>query len=262
MNNRGDRMKRDKLKIIIVYILMFVILCLVGYLIYFSINLNKDSKEKIEDSSNKQTEETVEISENCTFNISLSQLSSLENNPNALSLCVGYNKLILDGVILSGNPQDIYLNYYNGTLAEPSDILGVYLNNKKIITGASYDTKVVAGVFDNLLFIKTISLEGNNVRVFNEDGRKIYDLETALGKAKIQDPVLTELAKTDQTIGTIVNIKNITSGGFSFTNGSFTFNTDTMGQCSAGQLYRGSTYKVTYADETFNPPAFVSYINC
>ena len=97
----------------------------------------------------------------------------LENNPNALSLCVGYNKLILDGVILSGNPQDIYLNYYNGTLAEPSDILGVYLNNKKIITGASYDTKVVAGVFDNLLFIKTISLEGNNVRVFNEDGRKI-----------------------------------------------------------------------------------------
>ena len=44
MNNRGGRMKRDKAKIIIVYILMFIILCLVGYLIYFAINLNKDTK--------------------------------------------------------------------------------------------------------------------------------------------------------------------------------------------------------------------------
>lgn len=261
MNNRGGRMKRDKAKIIIVYILMFIILCLVGYLIYFAINLNKDTKEDKKDTPTK-TEEKTEISDSCIFNISLGELASLEGNSGSLSLCAGYNKLTLDNIVLDGKTQNVYLNYYNGTLAEQDNILGVYINDKKVVVGASYDTKNVVGVFDNLLFIKTISPEGSNVRVFNSNGRKVYDLESALSKAKIQDPVFTELAKTDTTIGKVVNTKNINSGSFAFTNGVFTFNTDTMAGCNPGQVYKGSTYKVTYTGETFSNPTFVSYINC
>lgn len=261
MNNRGGRMKRDKIKIIIIYILMFVIFALVGYLIYFIVNTNKET-EKTETKQQIQKTDETSISDSCTFSVTLNELDSLEQNRSAISMCEGYNKLVVNNITLNSQPQDVYLIYYNGTQSKNNNKLGLYINNKQVTNGASYDIINVLGVSDNLLFVKTLRQEGSFLRIFNAQGQKVYDLETALAKAKVEDPALIEIAKTDQTISTIINTKNINPNSFNFTSGTFTFNVEAKQECTQGQIYKGSTYKVTYNGETFENPTFVSYINC
>ena len=106
-------MKGEKVRIIIIYFLVLVIIGLIGYLIYFIYDQNKPNKPK--EIEIEETNENSEITDACTFDITLKEFNELAGDT-ALELCKGYNKLNISDVIIGENPIDIYAVYYNGKI--------------------------------------------------------------------------------------------------------------------------------------------------
>lgn len=246
-------MKKGKARVVIIYLLFLILIGLISYLVYFINNFEK----AVEEPKTKQPVVTNnEIEDKCTFDITLEQYNTLSSNPSSLALCQGNNKLNISNVTLNNELVSIYSIYYNGTINIEDDSLGLYLNGNQIIAS----NKNIINIINNLLVIKSTK-ETTNILAFNNIGDNIYNLENALTNTEIDDPVLTELNKTNQTINTKVSLENIDPNSYNFNQTDFTFNT-TTNQCMEGQKFKGSTYKVTLSEGNFTNPTFVGNINC
>ena len=249
-------MKRGKIKVVIIYLLVLVLICLVSYLIYFINNTKQEPTQKPQEESQTIIEEVDEVPDKCIFDVTLEQFNTLSSNPSSIALCEGKNKINISDVTLNNETADIYSYYYNGETTEIDNTIGIYLNDLKIVSG----NKNTIGVFNNLVFIKNTT-KYTNVLVFDNNAQNIYNLENVLTQTPIEDPVFTEMNKTNQNINTKVSLENIDSNSFNFQQTEFTFNT-TLGTCVEGQMFKGSTYKVTFNEGTFTNPTFVQNVNC
>ena len=238
-------MKGEKIRIIIIYFLFLVIVGLVGYLIYFVIDENKTEKPIKEKEPPKQQEE---ITEACTFDITVAEFNDFDNTP--LELCQGNNKINISDIVLKDNAIDIYA-IYNKDSKTTSINPGLYMNDNQIIKSISKSDKNIITVSDNLLFIKKDSKKESNLVVFNENGENIYDLAIELVKNKVEDPIFAEIAKTNSEVNPQISIENIDPNSYTFTSGAFTFKTIIK---INGEEQNGSTYTVTYNEEKFNTP--------
>lgn len=255
MNNRGGRMKGDKVKVVIIYILILVIIALVAYLMY--IVLSSNDEEKL-DTENKEPVQTDELADECKFGVTLAEYNDIINNPSGTSLCNGDNELTITDIVVNGQGQNLKVRFYNG---ESTSKGGVYLNDRKVVTGASLNVKNGIGVFDNKLFIFTNEPDDLNVYAYNENGVQLYDLKSALSEAQITDPALSALAQNNTNISTIVNSTNIDGNSMNFGANEFSFSTTSGMECVSGS-YSGSRYRVTFSGDVFNAPEFVTTIMC
>jgi len=244
-------MKGQKIRVIIIYILVMVIILLVGYLIVnFFMNNKEVTKEKPHD--------TEDIMSQCIFTITRNDYVSIIGG-NTSNICGGLNKFIINDIILDGTPLDVEVRYYNGTTNDNDS--GMYINGKRIIKGASNSVKNNIGIFDNKLFIFSNDNKKPNVVVYDKNGNKVYDLETALSKTNISDPAFVELAKTNNNLDVTVKNSSINSSSFTFGPTEFVFSTAAKGECTPGTNI-GSTYKVAFSGDNFTAPEFVSFIPC
>lgn len=244
--------KGNRFRLAIIYILILLIIGLVGFLIYYIMNKNEHEKQNSETLVSGKAEKE-KISDNCIFEVPYASFNKLNNNVSALMMCEGYNKLILNDIDFT----KVYVIYYNGFLQTDSKKYGIYINDKQVTVGASFDHRNLINVFDNLIFIKKENMQVTNVLTYNDKGRLVYDLQMALARTKIVDKAFKEMGNTKNTI---VSLKNIDINSYEFKQGEFTF--ETTSECASGQQYKGSSYKVTYQNNKFNAPEFVNYVKC
>ncbi len=250
-------MKGEKARLIIIYILIAVIIGLVGYLIYnFFMNTN-DENDDITDPA--AITDSI-ITEDCTFEVTSNDYSTIINGQTS-NICGGFNKLVINDIVLDGKNMDVSVIYYNGDSINGNNNAGFYIDDKRVVKNASKKFVNHIGVFDNKLFIFSPNDGKPNVVVYNSLGERIYDLETALAQAKISDPAFTELAKTNTSLDTTLKNSSINSATFNFEPTGFTFSTDAKNECKVGEII-GSTYSVAFSGNDFTLPQFVSYVNC
>ncbi len=251
-------LKGDKFKIALIYVLIFIIIGLIGYLIYFVVTQNKE--EDTEKSKNKTSEnnETSEIASQCTFNMTITEFNTLDKS--TLPLCTGLNKLMLTDVVLDGVSKPIYVLYSSsGGQIEQT---GIYLESNRLVSGSSSEYKNVLGIFDNKLFVLASNLTATNVLAFDNTLTKIYDLDAVLKANKLTDPAFAEINKLNSNLETTLTSAYLDRNSMVFTNGSFTFNSTAGAACVQGQTVKGSSYKVTYNGNSFEIPQFVAMIPC
>jgi len=233
-------MKGDS-KTTILQVLSILVLLLIGFLIYFVVtNSGKD------ESQSKPQKIDLKVKDECIFDITLSQFNSIDSG--TVTICDDYNKFN----ITDNEDFNMYILYNNGDIN--NDKLGVYINNKQAIKSSMSYSLMIS---DNLLFA---TFDNANLQAYNKDGKQVYDLSTTLNKLQIEDKVLADLVKKGSPIDSHVDLTNIDSDSYSFTPGTFTFNTTTV--CEEGQTNRGSTYQVTYGGDNFKDPEFISYVGC
>lgn len=239
-------MKGDKIRVVLIYILILIIIFMVGYLVYNSVGVDKKVDKPSLDS---------DISEDCSFEMSLSEYNAMLGSDKS-NLCGGMNKIIVKNISLNDEETEVEVRYYNG---DQSDESGVYVFGKRIVKGAGPKNINRFGIFDNKLFILSIDDAESNITAYDSSLNKVYDLRSALASSDLSDPAFVELAKTNPTLETKVNNSNI--GLFNFLPNEFTFSTDSKLQCVPGGV-NGSKYRVVFNGDTFETPQFVEYSIC
>lgn len=247
-------MKGQKIRVVIIYILVIIILVLVGYLIY---NFFMNDKEE---TATKDIKQDSDISNECTFDITISEYNAVVNGNNS-KLCGGLNKLVINDINLDGTPMDVEVRYYNGNIHENDNSTGMYISGKRAVKLASIGYKNNIGVFDNKLFIFSANEDKPNVVVYDKLAKRVYDLETALSQANVSDPVFTELAKSNNNLDVKVKNSSLNVNSFIFRPTEFFFSTAIKGNCQAGTNI-GSNYKVAFSGDNFSAPEFVSFNVC
>lgn len=247
-------LKGEKIRVVIIYLLVVLIFLLVGYLIYnFFINTN-GSKPK------EEAKKESEISKECTFDVKLADYNSIIRQGSS-DICGGINKINITDATLDGKNLDLEVRYYNGSIDESDNGTGIYIGGKRVTQYASSNYQNKFGIFDNMIFIFTSNSKEVNVAVYDSLKNKVYDLENALLKNNISDPAFTEIAKTNPGLNVILKTSNIDRESFNFGSNEFSFSSTLNDKCTAGQNI-GSTYKVTFGDGNFSNPEFVSYNVC
>ena len=244
--NRDKVVKRAILSVIIIAIIGIIVF------IFLTIKAGKEREMALERLMNKK----IEVTENCTFNVPLRSFNRLANNVSAIKLCAEYNKIIINDVSLKNKKTDLYVIYFNGPLETYNKNLGIYLNDKLISSGASFDDRNVIRIYDNMLFVKKETALNTNIVVYGSDGELKYDLAYALNKIILEDPAFKEGNLRE----TRVTIDNVNVNSYLFDEGEFIF--ETTSDCKSTQEYKGSKYKVTYKDEKFKDPKFIEKIQC
>ena len=250
-------MNGDKIKTVLIYLLVLVILGLTTYLIYFVLEQNKIAEE-----ANKNAHEDIyatvpEVPAKCVFSLQSYQYYAAINGNSEFQICPGLNKFILTGYILAGKDVDLQVLYFNNDKGASAKT-GVYLNNKRIIDRASVHDKNAFGIFDNKLFILSDNAEEANVYAYDANGNQVYNLATQLQILRIKDQAFIEIAKT-KPINTTLDNKHLWA--FGFNEGVFTFSSNSRLGCNSFP-YSGTSYKVTYSGNNFNAPEVISLNSC
>ncbi len=253
---RGERMKGEKTRIVIIYVLILLIIALVGALIYVMMSSQK-SQNKITD---KPQEESNEISEKCIFDITAADYAKIIGGDNS-AICGALNQFNITDIALNGQPLGVKIIYNNGVINESDKDTGIYINDNLAIKHASTNYINNLGVFDNKLFVYAHNANEANVMAYNSMGDKVYDLGQTLAVTKITDQILADLAKTNEGLKVIVDTTNIDKNNVQFAANEFTFATNSGLECQTG-MYSGSIYKVTFTGEEFAAPQFVNFVSC
>jgi len=247
-------LKGEKIRVVIIYLLVVVIFLLVGYLIYnFFMNTN-ESKPK------EEVKKDNEISKECIFDVKLADYNTMLKQGSS-DICGGINKINIVDATLDGNKLDLEVRYYNGVLDERDNGTGVYMDGKRITQYASSNYQNKFGIFDNMIFIFTNNSKDVNVVVYDGLKNKVYDLENALLKTNISDPAFVEIAKTNPGLSVVLKTSNIDKESFNFGPTEFSFSTTSKEKCTVGENI-GSTYKVAFSNGNFSNPEFVGYNVC
>ena len=234
-------MKGEKAKLILVYILMFLI---IGLLVILTIViLNNSKKENNTKSSSSAQRVDVNpypnISEECTFNFNLNEYNAITG-----PLCKGgYSRYNIEGINLNGKNITAVVIYSD----KDGNKAGLYINNRKVSNKVDNVMNIKLGIFDNKLFVLDKNNNEANILVFDQDTTKLYDLKETLDKAKISDPVLQN---------TTISAKTIEPNSFVFNANNFTFKTRIID--NQNQSIMGSTYQVNFSKDEFSKPQFVS----
>lgn len=231
---------KEKGKLILIYVLMFLVIVLIVALTF--VVLNNTSKEKNQSfkANNTPTVDVnpyPEISDECTFNLTLNEYNAL-TGPKCKG---GYSRYNVTGLTINEKTINLVIIYSdeNGTKE------GLYVNDsrKANITDVA---NIKLGIFDNKLFILNKNNNESNVLVYANDSTKLYDLKETLDSKKILDPILS------------VNItsKTIDPNSFNFTDNNFTFKTKLVND--ANQDVYGSTYQVNFTKNNFSDPVAIT----
>lgn len=243
----------EKGKTILVYILLFVIFALVCILIGYSfLNKTDGVADKVVNDNN------VSIGSECTFEMTMHEFNGIKEIVPS-NFCDTLNLIKLTDVALDGKKQSVDIVYSKLEVLLDDVNTGFYTNNDRMTRYASSNFINTVGIFDNKFFILNVSKKGSNVTVFNSDMEKVFDLESVLNDENITDPAFVELAKTNTSLETTLNISNIDGSTMRFANGQFTFASNSKLGCNG---YTGSTYKVTYVGDEFTAPEFVNLNSC
>lgn len=234
-------MKREKSKLILVYLLMLLVIALIVALTF--IILNNSSKEENGEST-ANTTPTVDvnpyptISDECTFNLTMDEYNAL-TGPGCKG---GYSRYNVNGLALDGNQMNTVVIYSdkNGNKA------GLYVNDRKVATTITNIASIKFGIYSSKLFILDNNNNESNVLVFNSNTEKVYDLKETLDSSKITDPILNQ----------IISSTTINPNSFNFTDTYFTFQARLVDGNNVENL--GSTYQVNFTDSDFSNPTFVS----
>ena len=234
-------MKREKSKLILVYLLMLLVIVLIVALTF--IILNNSSKEENGEST-ANTTPTVDvnpyptISDECTFNLTMDEYNAL-TGPSCKG---GYSRYNVNGLALDGNQMNIVVIYSdkNGNKA------GLYVNDRKVATTITNIASIKFGIYSSKLFILDNNNNESNVLVFNSNTEKVYDLKETLDSSKITDPIFNQ----------IISSTTINPNSFNFTDTYFTFQARLVDGNNVENL--GSTYQVNFTDSDFSKPTFVS----
>lgn len=234
-------MKREKSKLILVYLLMLLVIVLIVALTF--IILNNSSKEENGEST-ANTTPTVDvnpyptISDECTFNLTMDEYNAL-TGPGCKG---GYSRYNVNGLALDGNQMNTVVIYSdkNGNKA------GLYVNDRKVATTITNIASIKFGIYSSKLFILDNNNNESNVLVFNSNTEKVYDLKETLDSSKITDPILNQ----------IISSTTINPNSFNFTDTYFTFQARLVDGNNVENL--GSTYQVNFTDSDFSNPTFVS----
>ena len=227
-------MKREKIKLILIYVLLAIVLIL---LIILTLNILKNEKPK-QTSYKASNTPSVEInpfpniSDECTFDLTISEYNAL-NGP----LCKGgYSRYNIKDVTINNKNLNLTVIYSdkNGSKS------GLYINNTKVINKTDNITNIGLGIFDNKLFILDNHNNESNVLVYNNKGQNIYNLKETLKNKQIKDKNLNNTKVTSKTID---------PNSFSFNNNNFTFKT-----INKQTKINGSTYTVSFNNSNFETP--------
>ena len=214
-------MKREKNKIILIYVLLVIVLALIVALGYVVITSTPKETE-----SNVGHETTVDVnpypnvSSQCIFSVSLEEYNAL-----TYAGCEGgYTRYDINNVVLNGNPLTLSVIYSDK--GQPK--AGFIVNNRRVIQKIDNVTLLKFGVFDNKLFVLDTNNNQANVVVINSEGNTIYNLKNELEKLKIKDNAFTQNGNN-----TPINNTNLNPASFNFADGVFTFAT-TSDACNNG----------------------------
>ncbi len=249
-------MKGEKVRIIIIYILIFVIVALVSYLIYTIMSSQPVKKEPV----SEKEDQSNEISEKCTFDMTLAEYGEIING-NKSKICGGMNKINITDIMLNQQNLNVMIVYMNGKIDQTDRDTGIYIDGDLAARYAANNYINSMGIFDNKLFIYAHNDEELNVMAYNSAGSKVYDLAQTLSSARITDQVLADLAKNHEGLKIIVDPTNIDQNTVQFAANEFTFATNSGLDCTTG-MYSGSIYKVAFTGEEFAAPQFINFVNC
>ena len=239
-NNREvNRMKGEKGKLILVYILMLLVIVLIVALTFVVINNSPKEENKTATATTTPKVDVnpyPNISDECTFDMTMDEYNSI-TGPGCKG---GYSRYNVNSIALDGKEMSVVIIYsdQNGNKA------GLYINNRKVANNVSNLSAIKFGIFNSKLFILDNNNE-SNVIVFNADSKKVYDLKESLDSDKITDPILNET----------ISSATLNPNSFNFTDSSFTFQAQLSNN---GQVTPGSTYMVTFNGDEFSKPEFVS----
>lgn len=225
-------MKSEKGKIILIYILMVMVIILIVALTYVVINnSSKENSSNVSVSNNQDlldVEVYPKVNDKCKFGVTMDEYNALSN-----AGCKGgytrYDVKINDNIVVT-----VIYSDKNGKKT------GLFVNDKKAISGVENVSSIKMGIFDNKLFIADNS-SNSNLLVYDDSGLKLYDLKTALDGAKIKDSILSLVLTGD----------NINPNTFTFENNLFTFQTRAV---KDGSVTLGGSYQVSYSGKQFSKP--------
>lgn len=243
-------MKGEKGKLYFIYALIIIIIILIIALTYVVLTNSEKPQSNNDNHEVPKVDVSVypEVSETCTFNITLSEYNSL-TTPGCQGEYTRYNITDID---LNGTNNQVTIIYND----QNQNKVGLYVNDERIISNIEALTNVRLGIFDNKLFILDNNQSASNLLMINDNGQKIYDLKETLEAEEIADPAFTQNGNTDS-----ITVEDIDPNSWNFSNDVTTFNT-TSNACTLGSSVSGTTYQITYNGETVLAPAAVSMVNC
>ena len=242
-------MKREKNKIILIYVLLVIVLALIVALGYVVITSTpKETESNVGHGTTVDVNPYPNVSSQCIFSVSLEEYNAL-----TYAGCEGgYTRYDINNVVLNGNPLTLSVIYSDK--GQPK--AGFIVNNRRVIQKIDNVTLLKFGIFDNKLFVLDNNNNQSNVVVINSEGNTIYNLKNELEKLKIKDNAFTQNGNT-----TPINNTNLNPASFNFADGVFTFAT-TSDACNNGAAASGTNYQVTYSGEKFNKPEATSPVAC
>lgn len=255
----------------LIAILVLVILGLVGYIIYDKVIINKESENepvKVEETKEPTLEQPnydlsniPDVSSTCTFEFTLDEYNSFltnrVNQDNSKYNCESeLYKYVIKDVILDNVKQDVQLVSGKMSYLQESNNkskTGIYVNGIKHEL-LNETALVYLSNHQNMLFVNVdsgTSMTGYvNVLAFDKKGNMKYNLGETLKKEQITDVN----AKTPQT--KILSSQSILRGSVKIDDSSIKFNTYTTEGDTCINNYRGSTYSVSYTNDSFEKPAY------
>lgn len=238
-------MKREDRQMIFIYFLVFIIIILLVLLTKTVLESRQKEKPKSGGHIEKiEINPYPIVNDECTFSVGY-----LKYNELSRAGCEGgYTRYDLNDITLNNInlPVSVIFSDKNGIKT------GIFINNKRITSIIDDVTKIKFGIFDNKLFILDTNNNESNVLAFDETGKKVYDLKEILEKSNIKD-----LSTGD----TDIKSDTLDPNSFSFAEGTIEFNS-ISNTCQNGEQTKGSHYKITYKDSTFEKPEFISLVNC
>lgn len=234
-------MKREKSKVILVYVLMLLVIGLIVALTFIVLNSNKKEENHSTSANNTPTVDVnpfPNISEECTFNLALDEYNVL-TGPKCKN---GYSRYNINGLSLGGQTINVSVIYTD----QEGNKAGIYINDRRATTVVNNVTNIKFGIFDDKLFILDNNNNESNVLVFASDSTKVYDLKETLDSSEITDPILNQ----------VLSSTTINPNSFNFTATNFTFQAQMTD--SSNQILAGSTYQVTFTGNEFSKPTFIS----
>ncbi len=238
-------MKRKGPSMILIYTLVFIIIILIVLLTKIVIESNP--KQEIENPGKIEKLDInpyPSVKDECTFNITSSDYNAL-----TMAGCQnGYTRYDINDVVLNGVSLPVSVVYSDKSKAK----VGIFINDRRVTVNMDNVANVKFGIIDNKLFIYDKNNNETNALAFDSQGENVYNLKEVLETSKIKD-----LSVGD----TEISVSTLDPKSFIFQEGYIEFSS-ISNQCQNGEKARGSHYKVTYKDNDFNTPEFISLVNC
>lgn len=239
-------MKKEDRQMIVIYALIIIIIVLIVMLTKVVISsVKKEPKQNNNVHIQKiEIDPYPKVNDECTFNVKMQDYNALTQ-----AGCEGgYTRYNVNDININETNLKVSIVYSDKGQAKT----GLFINDKKVRSNIDGVQNIKFGIFDNKLFVLDKTNNEANALAYNYIGKEIYNLKKVLEKEKI-----TDLSTGD----TVLTTKKLNRDTFIFAEGMIEFDSSSN-TCQNGEKAKGSHYRVTYKDETFQKPEFMELISC